>query len=170
MFLNCVGNLLECFVNEQFIKLFVNLLQIFFEIYFINKLLCFIFCCIFIDILLGVVQGILVNSIILLDCILKNSFMNVFLRFFQIILFYEEENLVKFIIKQFNGSFLRLLECNRIQLKFENVKKNLLSILEKLFECIFGILVSIVVELLKEFYKGENLNVLVLKVKRKLLK
>lgn len=165
--LNCAGNPSECSVNEQFIKSSVNSLQTSPETHFTNKLPCSTSCRTFIDTSSGVAQGTPANSITPSDCISKNSSTNASLRSSQIILPYEEENSAKFITKQPNGSPSRLSECNRTQSKFENVNKNPSSTLEKPFECIPGILASTAVELLKEFYKGENPNAPVPKVKRK---
>lgn len=63
--------------------------------------------------------------------------------------------------------FVNCEECGWVLLNLCGEKCIYFSIVGKFFECVFGVLVSIVVDLLKEFYKGENLNVLFLKVKIK---
>ena len=165
--LNCAGNPSEYTENKGVVKSFVNPPQTSPETHFSHKLPCSGSQRTFIDTSSGVAQGPSANSITPSDCISRNSSTNASLRSSQIILPYDEENLAKFITKQPGGSPSSLSECNRTQSKSVDVKKNPSSALGKPFECIPSILASTAVELLKEFYKGENPNAPVPKVKRK---
>lgn len=59
------------------------------------------------------------------------------------------------------------VECSGTNFKSEKVKKTPLNAIGKPFECISGMSASTAVDLLKEFYKGENPNAPVPKVKTK---
>ena len=158
---NCAGNQSEATVNERFIKSSVNSPQTSPETHFTHKLPCSAGSCgSFIDTSSGVAQDTPTNVTTPSDCISKNSSTNASLTSSHMILPSEAENSVRFLAKQPYASPSRLSECNRTQSKSEHVKRNP-------FECIPGILASTAVELLKEFYKGENPNAPVPKVKRK---
>lgn len=65
------------------------------------------------------------------------------------------------------GSSISSVECCGTQSKSAEVKRTPSSAVGKPFECISGILASTAIDLLKEFYKGENPNAPVPKVKTK---
>ena len=158
--LNCAGNPAECTVNEGFVKSSVNSPQTSPETHFTHKLPCSAGSCrTFID---TSADGITPS-----DCTSKNTSTNASLSSSQMSLPYEAENSTRFLMKQPSAGPSRLSECNRTQSNSEDVTKNPSSVLGKSFECIPGILASTAVELLKEFYKGENPNAPVPKVKRK---
>jgi len=165
--LNRAGKRSGCIVNEQFIKSAMDPPQTSPETHFTQKLPCSASCSMFIDTSSGVAQGTSANGITPLDCISKNSSTNASLGSSQIILPHEAENSARFLTKQPGTDPSRFSECSRTQSKSEDIKKNPLSAIGKPFECIPGILASTAVDLLKEFYKGENPNAPVPKVKRK---
>lgn len=165
--LNCAGKPSECTVNERFVKSSIDSPPTSPETHFTHKLPCSTSWSTFIDTSSGVAQGSSANAITPVDCISKNSSTNASLGSSQIILPHEAENSATFLAKQPDTDPSRFSECSRTQSKSENVKKNPCSALGKPFECIPGILASTAVELLKEFYKGENPNAPVPKLKRK---
>lgn len=161
--LNCAGKPSECTVKEQFVKSSVGSLQTSPETHFTDKLPCSASCSAFVD----TSSGASANTITPLDCNLNKSSKNTSLGS-PIILPHEAENSIRFLSKQPCPSPSRSSEeCSRTQSKPEDVKKKPSSALGKPFECIPGILASTAVGLLKEFYKGENPNAPVPKVKRK---
>ena len=166
--LNCAGKPSECTVNEHFLKSSVDSPQTSPETHFTHKLPCSAPCSTFTDNSSGLAQESSANAITPFDCISKKSSTNASLGPSQIILPHEPENSAKFLTMQRSTDCSGSSEqCSRTQSKSEDIKKTPSSALGKPFECIPGILASTAVELLKEFYKGENPNAPVPKVKKK---
>ena len=164
--LNCTERTSECTVNEQLVKSSVDLLQTSPEPHFTQELPCSTSCSKFIDTSVGVSQGSSADAVSPLHCITNST--KTSLGSSQTTLLYEVETTARFLAKQpATGAPRSSEESSRTQSKSEDVKRNPSSALGKPFECIPGLLASTAVELLKEFYKGENPNAPVPKVKRK---
>ena len=161
--LHCAVKASECTVNEELVKSSVDLLQTSPETHFTQELPCSASCSKFMDTSSDGTQGSSANAVTPLHCISKTSSTKPSLGSSQTILLHELENSARFLTKQpATGASRSVEECSRTQ-----SKKNPSSALGKPFECIPGMLASTAVELLKEFYKGENPNAPVPKVKRK---
>lgn len=165
---NNVGKPSECTVQEHYIEpeSSVDFLQT--ELHVTDKLPHGATCNSYIDTSWGFAQGTPSDTIKPLDFISKKSSKNT-LPGSKIISRSAAEELEGSLSEQpcLDASIIRNVECSGTQSKLDKVRRTPSSAIGKPFECIPGILASTAVDLLKEFYKGENPNAPVPKVKTK---
>lgn len=164
---NRAGKPSECPVKEECLKPSVDLLQTSPGTHCTTKIPPSASCSTCIDTSSGFTHGSSSNAIKPSDFVSKKSSTETLLSS-EIISPSTSCKSIDFLSEQpCSGTSISSVECTGTQSNSANVKRTPSSAVGKPFECIPGILASTAVDLLKEFYKGENPNAPVPKVKTK---